>query len=138
MYYDPSGHDECDNETTTNKQPETQGNGVVGSENKQPDLYHYTDADSAKTIQESGIIQTDNRGRIFVTTDEISPQDANNALFMGTRGDDGATHRVEITLTNPNDTNLTTVGTTQPNELIYSGTLRDGRNATIIVKENDF
>ena len=70
--------------------------------------------------------------------DEISPGDANNALFMGTKGDDCATHRVEITLLDPNDSNLTSQGATQPNELIYLGTIRDGRNASLIVKENDF
>jgi len=112
--------------------------GKEGGERKQPDLYHYTDADGAKAIQETGIIQTDSRGRVFVTTDEISPGDANNALFMGTKGDDCATHRVEITLLDPNDSNLTSQGATQPNELIYLGTIRDGRNASLIVKENDF
>ena len=73
-----------------------------------------------------------------MTTDEISPQDANNALFMGTRDDGCATYRVEITLTDPCDPNLSGVGATQPNELIYRGTIRDGRNATLNVKENDF
>lgn len=84
------------------------------------------------------MIKTDNRGRVFVTTDEISPQDANNALFMGVKGNDCATHRVEINLIDPNDVNLTTNGVTQPNELIYFGTLRNGKNANFIAKENDF
>ncbi|MBQ4524441.1 MAG: hypothetical protein IJA10_16095, partial [Lachnospiraceae bacterium] len=105
---------------------------------QEPDLYHYTDADGAKAIQESEMIKTDSKGRVFVTTDEIKPQDANNALFMGTKGDDCATHRVEITLVDPNDINLTTKGVTQPNELIYFGIIRNGKNANFIVKENDF
>lgn len=84
------------------------------------------------------MIKADNRGRVFVTTDEISPQNANNALFMGTRNDDCATHRVDITLMDPNDNNLTANGATQPNEIIYNGTLRNGRNAILDVKENDF
>lgn len=57
--------------------------------------FYYTDADSAKAIQESGMIQPDNRGRVFVTTDESC-----------------ATHRVEIKLNDPNDGNLTTIGAT--------------------------
>ena len=43
-----------------------------------------------------------------------------------------------INLIDPNDVNLTTNGVTQPNELIYFGTLRNGKNANFIVKENDF
>ena len=112
------------------------GSGVA--KNKQPDLYHYTDADSAKAIQESGMIRTDRQGRIFVTTDQISPQNANNALFMGRKDNNCATHRIDITLIDPYDNNLTSVGATQPNELIYNGTLRNGRNAILTVKENDF
>lgn len=57
---------------------------------------------------------------------------------MGVKGDDCATHRVEINLIDPNDVNLTTNGVTQPNKLIYLGTLRNGKNANFIIKENDF
>ena len=106
--------------------------GTSSISNQKPDLYHYTDANGARAIQESGMIKTDSRGRVFVTTDEIRPQDANNALFMGVKGDDCATHRVEINLIDPNDVNLTTNGVTQPNELIYLGTLRNGKNANFI------
>ena len=105
---------------------------------EEPDLYHYTDEKGAKAIQESGMIKTDDRGRIFVTTDQISPQDANNALFMGMKGNDCASYRVEINLIDQNDINLTTKGATQPNELIYLGTLKNGKNAILVVKENDF
>ena len=105
---------------------------------EETDLYHYTDEKGAKAIQESGMIKTDDRGRIFVTTDQISPQDANNALFMGMKGNDCASYRVEIILIDQNDINLTTKGATQPNELIYLGTLKNGKNAILVVKENDF
>ena len=57
---------------------------------------------------------------------------------MGVKGDDCATHRVEINLIDPNYVNLTTIGVTQPNKLIYLGTLRNGKNANFIIKENDF
>ncbi len=105
---------------------------------QKPDLYHYTDANGAKGIQESGMIKVDSQGRIFVTTDEISALDANNALFMGTKGDGCGAYRVEIILADSNDINLSTNGVTQPNELIYYGTLRNGRNAYFTIKENDF
>lgn len=49
-----------------------------------------------------------------------------------------ATHRVEILLNDLNDFKLTTKGATQPNELIYMGTVRNGRNATFSIKENNF
>ncbi|WP_349943818.1 hypothetical protein ABFV83_10960 [Lacrimispora sp. BS-2] len=48
------------------------------------------------------------------------------------------THVVEITLKDQNDFKLATDGATQPNELIYQGAIRSGRNATLNVKENDF
>jgi len=52
---------------------------------------------------------------------------------MGQGGTKG-THRVEIT---PDD-KLPLQGGTQPNELIHQGSIRDGRQGTIEVKENDF
>ena len=33
---------------------------------------------------------------------------------------------------------LAVIVATQPNEIIYHGTIRNGRNATIIVEKNDF
>ena len=38
----------------------------------------------------------------------------------------------------PNDFRLTAEGATQPNELIYLGAIRDGKNADLVVKENTF
>lgn len=57
--------------------------------------------------------------------------------MMGQKPDAG-TYVVEITLTDKNDYKLTSQGATQPNELIYNGAIRDGRNATLVVKENNF
>ena len=85
----------------------------------------------------SGAILPDNRGRVFVTMDKIPTADVNNALFMGTKPNSG-THVVEIYLMDPNDFRLVTTGTTQPNELIYRGALRNGKNAMLVVKENPF
>ncbi|MFY0519801.1 RHS repeat domain-containing protein [Lysinibacillus sp. UGB7] len=100
-------------------------------------LYHYTDSEGAKAIQESGVIRPDSRGRVFVTTDQIPAKDVNNALLMGQKPDVG-THVVKIDLLDQNDFKLTTEGCTQPNELIYKGAIRDGRNANLTVGENTF
>ncbi|MDG4558492.1 MAG: RHS repeat-associated core domain-containing protein [Candidatus Contendobacter sp.] len=98
-------------------------------------LYHYTDEAGARGIAESGVVRADSKGRVFLTTDEVSPSNASDELFMG-RGGTKGTHRVEIEL--EDGAGLTTEGATQPNELIHRGSIRDGRNATIRVKENDF
>ena len=45
---------------------------------------------------------------------------------------------VKIYLNNSSDINLTSKGATQPNELIYNGSIRNGRNATLVIKENGF
>jgi len=146
-YVDPTGHYDQENfdpdGNSWDEKIKNEGGGGGQSapssvSNQKPDLYHYTDTKGARAIQESGIIKPDSQGRVFVTTDEISPQDANNALFMGAKGNDCATYRVEINLTNPNDVNLTTNGVTQPNELIYLGSLRNGKNVNFIVMENNF
>ncbi len=96
-------------------------------------LYHYTDAKGAKGIAESGVIRPDSKGRVFLTTDKVSPADANNALFMG-RGGTKGTHVVEV---KPKG-DLPLEGGTQPNELIHRGAVRDPRHSTIEVQENPF
>ena len=127
VYYDPSGYEKkqvCKNE------------GAIENSG-QPDLYHYTTKEGAEAIQASGVIKPDDRGRVFVTTDQISAGDVNNELLMGQKPKVG-TYVVEITLKDQSDFKLTTDGATQPNELIYLGAIRHGRNATLNVKENDF
>lgn len=108
------------------------GDGSKGADNV---LYHYTDAAGAKGIAETGTIRPDARGRVFLTSDKVSAEEASNALFMGQGGSKG-THRAEVTL--KDTSGLTAEGATQPNELIHRGAVRDPRNATIKVKENDF
>ena len=56
---------------------------------------------------------------------------------MGSKPESGS-YVVEIYLNDPTDINLTSMGTTQPNELIYNGSIRNGRNATLVIKENGF
>lgn len=96
-------------------------------------LYHYTDAAGAAAIKASGRINADSAGRVFLTTDRISAKDANNALFMGLGGSKG-THVVEVDM----KVGAELKSGTQPNELIHPGTIRDGRQADITVKNNDY
>ncbi|MEM7281670.1 MAG: RHS repeat-associated core domain-containing protein [Pseudomonadota bacterium] len=96
-------------------------------------VYHYTDKAGAKGIAETGVVKADSKGRVFVTEDKVPASDANNSLFMGQGGKKGS-HRVEREL----DPNSNLQPGSQPNELIHNGSIRDPRNATITVKENDF
>ena len=104
---------------------------------EEPDLYHYTSQEGAEGIESSGAIYPDDRGRVFVTTDRLNPEETVNGLFMGQKTNSGD-YVVEIFLKDKNDFRLTTQGVTQPNELIYNGALRNGKNAILIVKENFF
>ena len=73
------------------------------------------------------------QGRVYVTTDQVPAGEASDALFMGRGGDKGS-HVVEIT---PAE-GLPLEAGTQPNELIHRGSIRDGRQGTMEVKENTF
>jgi len=68
-----------------------------------------------------------------VTQDKVSASEASNALFMG-RGGKKGTYRVEIQPIQ--GTNLSPGS--QPNELIHNGSIRNGRQGSLEVKENDF
>jgi RHS repeat-associated protein len=95
--------------------------------------YHYTDAKGAQAIKESGVIKPDAKGRVYLTTDKVKAGDANNELFMGQGGTKG-THVVEVDVRKGVDLQPGT----QPNELVHKGAVRDGRQADLKVKENDF
>jgi len=95
-------------------------------------LFHYTDAEGAAAIKSSGVIKPGQSGGVYLTTDKIASEDANNALFMGQGGSKG-THVVKVNL---KDGSRVTPGT-QANELIHQGAIRDGRHATITVQKND-
>jgi hypothetical protein len=96
-------------------------------------LFHYTDEAGARGIAETGQIRPDANGRVFLTTDQVSASEANNALFMGQGGTKGS-HVVEVNLRQ----GASLTPGTQPNELIHQGTIRDARQADIKVRENDF
>ena len=57
------------------------------------------------------------------------------ALFSGSETDSFVTNANSF---DPADVKLSSIGATQENELIYYGSIRDGRNATLIIKENIF
>ncbi len=107
---------------------------VKGGSETTDALYHYTTKEGAESIQSSGVIKADDRGRVYVTTDQIPQDEVNNALFMGSKPESGS-YVVEIYLNDSTDINLTSMGATQPNELIYNGSIR---NATLVIKENGF
>jgi len=95
-------------------------------------LYHYTDAAGAQGVQDSGEILPGADGRVYLTTDKVSAEDASNALFMGRGGDKGS-HVVEVDVRS----GVQLQPGTQPNELIHEGAIREGRQATLRVREND-
>ncbi|NQX64613.1 hypothetical protein HQN90_00590 [Paenibacillus alba] len=97
-------------------------------------LYDYTDEAGAKAIMESEVTIS-NRGKVYLTDQAVSPDDANNVLFTGQRPGFIATHRVEVEIYNDYYDSLDTE--TQDNELIFRGSIRNGKNANITVKENN-
>lgn len=96
-------------------------------------LFHYTDDAGAKAIAESGVLRPDAKGRVFLTDQRLSPGDVKDRLFIGRSGDKGS-HVVEIQV--PGD--LPIRQGKNPNELIHQGAVRDGRQGTFTVKQNDF
>ena len=99
--------------------------------------YHYTNEENAMAILESGKILPDERGRVFLTPYLYSADEVNNALFMGTKSDDYGEYRIAVQIYPGSEYCLSTVGATQPNEVIFYGTIRNGRNATITVMKNE-
>ncbi|RDZ29730.1 hypothetical protein DX914_06995 [Lysobacter silvisoli] len=96
-------------------------------------LFHYTDEAGARGILESGKILPDANGRVYLTTDQIAPADASNVLFMG-RGGNKGTHVVEVDVRQ----GVELRAGEQANELIHQGAIRDGRQADLRVRKNEF
>ena len=95
-------------------------------------LFHYTDAAGAKGIAESGVIQADAKGRVFLTEQKLSPAEVKDRLFIGRSGDKGS-HVVEI----QSAEGLAIRQGKNANELIHQGSIRDGRQGTLTVKPNE-
>jgi hypothetical protein len=93
---------------------------------------HYTDADGAKGIAESGVIRSNEKGQVFVTDQKLSAEEVKNRIFIGRSGDKGS-HVVEI---EPVE-GLPIRQGKNANELIHQDALRDGRHGTFKVKPND-
>jgi len=95
-------------------------------------LFHYTDAAGAKGIADSGVIRADAKGRVFLTDQKLSPAEVKDRLFIGRSGDKGS-HVVEI---QPAEGLVVRPGK-NANELIHQGSIRDGRQGTLTVRQND-
>ena len=94
--------------------------------------YHYTTEENAMAILKSGKILPDERGRVFLTPYLYSPDEVNNS-----KSSDYGEYRITVQLYASNDPCLSKLGATQWNEIIYYGTIRDGRNASLTVMKNE-
>jgi hypothetical protein len=105
--------------------------GFVGIEISaaQPVTYqHYTDIAGFDAISKAKLITGDSKGRVYLTPNEYSEVEAFNALFIGNPKYKGkGTHVFKLKM-NP-DVKL--VPGTQPNEVIFEGTLRFDKHATV-------
>ena len=82
-------------------------------------------------------ILPDERGRVFLTLYSYTPEEVNNALFMGMKDDSYGEYKIAVQFNSAFDPCLNKFGVTQPNEIVYHGTIRNGRNATIVVMKNE-
>ena len=92
-------------------------------------MFHYTDAAGSAGIAETGVIQSGMKGRVHLTDEMYSPEEAANALFIGApshagRGDHVVMLRVPegtelIPGSMPNE--VYTQGSLRPEEVIYNG-----------------
>ena len=98
--------------------------------------YHYTNEENAMAILESGKILPDERGRVFLTPNLYSPDEVNNSLYMGRKSSDYGEYRITVQLYPGAEYNLRYINPTQPNEIVYHGTIRNGRNAILTVMKN--
>lgn len=95
-------------------------------------LFHYTDAAGAKGIAETGVIQADAKGRVFLTEQKLSPAEVKDRLFIGRSGDKGS-HVVEIQAAE----GLAIREGKNANELVHQGSIRNGRQGNLTVKPNE-
>jgi hypothetical protein len=94
-----------------------------------PILQHYTDAAGFQAIQKSQLILADSKGRVFLTPNEYSQAEAFYALFIGNPAyKDKGTHVFRLQMR----PGLAVRPGTQPNEVIFEGTLRFGKHADVL------
>ncbi|MFN8510693.1 MAG: pre-toxin TG domain-containing protein [Deinococcaceae bacterium] len=103
-------------------------------------LYHYTDAAGAKAILETGMLLPDSKGRVFLTPDQVPSSYTRDALFAGNPNYSGkGTHVVIVKVLPETGMNIDPNKSTQYNELVHKGTLRNGRQIQIVgAQENKF
>jgi len=94
--------------------------------------YHYTDEDGYLGITNSNYtIKANPKGLVYVTTEQLSADQARSNLFMGGYGSYGGKGEYVIQFTMKCNTPL--FPGTQPNELIHLGSLRLGRQIQNII-----
>ena len=91
--------------------------------------YHYTNAASAEAIRKSGTIRANERGFVYFTSRPLTPQEANNSLFLGERPD-GASNVVKFVYSKslPHEVDPSTIAA---GGMRAFGSLRNGRNVRI-------
>ncbi|NVD69553.1 VCBS repeat-containing protein [Duganella sp. BJB1802] len=95
--------------------------------------YHYTDKAGAEAIQEAGMILPNARRQVFLTREQLTPEQANSVLFLG-RGGDKGTYVIEVRVRD----GAVIVPGKNGNEYIHNGPIRNGRQADLEVKQNGF
>ncbi len=94
-----------------------------------PTLQHYTDVAGFQSIQKSQIILPDSKGRVFLTPEHYSQAEAFYALFIGNPVyKDKGTHLFMLKM----KPGFNVRPGTQPNEVIFDGTLRFGKHADVV------
>ena len=107
----------------------------AGKQDENDLLYHYTDLEGTEAISNSSVIRA-NHGKVYLTDEKVNIIDVNAILFASERPEFLITHRIEVKLKNDYYHFLDVE--TQSNELIFRGSIRNGKHADFNVKENDF
>jgi hypothetical protein len=92
-------------------------------------LQHYTDAAGFQAIQKDQLILPDAKGRVFLTPNEYSQEEAFYALFIGISAYKNKGSHVFKLKMKPG---IQLKGGTQPNEQVFDGTLRFGKHADVV------
>jgi hypothetical protein len=92
-------------------------------------LQHYTDVAGFQAIQKDQLILPDAKGRVFLTPNEYSQEEAFYALFIGISAYKNKGSHVFKLKMKPG---IQLKGGTQPNEQVFDGTLRFGKHADVV------
>jgi hypothetical protein len=90
---------------------------------------HYTDVAGFQAIQKDQLILADSKGRVFLTPNEYSQAEAFSTLFIGNPSyKNKGTHVFKLKM----KPGIQVKPGTQPNEVIFEGTLRFGKHADVV------